>query len=68
MLGLVIVCFNLEEIDQLFEADLPAWKFQKYETGGLTHELAMRENNQTSAKAVDDEPDVEGQVEHAQIK
>ena len=59
---------NLEEIDQLFEADLPAWKFQKYETGGLTHELAMRENNQTSAKAVDDEPDVEGQVEHAQIK
>jgi hypothetical protein len=57
---------NLEEIDQLFEANLPAWKFNKYETGGLTHELAIRDNNQMPDKTVDDgDDDIEAaQVEH----
>lgn len=54
---------NLEEIDQLFDANLPAWKFSKYETEGLTHELTMLENGEDSKK-VDVEADVEiGHVE-----
>lgn len=53
---------NLEEIDQLFEANLPAWKFHKHETGGLTHELAMCDNGQTAVKDLgDDDGDVEAQ-------
>ncbi|KAM0210990.1 hypothetical protein ACHAQD_010455 [Fusarium lateritium] len=42
---------NLEEIDQLFDANLPAWKFSKFETEGLTHELAVLENNADSKEA-----------------
>ncbi|KAM5347753.1 hypothetical protein ACJ41O_007577 [Fusarium nematophilum] len=45
---------NLEEIDQLFESNLPAWKFSRYQTGGLTHELAALESGQTPQKVVDD--------------
>lgn len=51
---------NLEEIDQLFEANISARKFSDYETGGLTHELALRDNGQTDGKVLDDgEGDVE---------
>ncbi|KAF5655595.1 sugar transporter [Fusarium sp. NRRL 25303] len=49
---------NLEEIDQLFDANLPAWKFSEYETEGLTHELTVLENGQDTKK-VDDEVDLE---------
>lgn len=48
----------MEEIDQLFDANLPAWKFSKYETEGLTHELTVLENGQDTKK-VDDEADLE---------
>jgi MFS transporter, SP family, sugar:H+ symporter len=36
---------NLEEIDQLFDANLPAWKFASYETTGMSHDIATLENN-----------------------
>ncbi|KAI4602587.1 hypothetical protein KJ359_007803 [Pestalotiopsis sp. 9143b] len=36
---------NLEEIDQLFDANLPAWKFASYETTGMSHDLATFENS-----------------------
>ncbi|RSL39147.1 hypothetical protein CEP53_014278 [Fusarium sp. AF-6] len=55
---------NLEEIDQLFEADIPAWKFSKYQTGGLTHELAVLENGETPGKKLDEEADID-RVENA---
>lgn len=45
---------NLEEIDQLFEANIPAWKFHKFETTGLSHELTLRENRQTGVKDLED--------------
>ncbi|EEU38246.1 uncharacterized protein NECHADRAFT_77023 [Fusarium vanettenii 77-13-4] len=55
---------NLEEIDQLFEANIPAWKFNKYQTGGLTHELAVLENGETPGKMLDEEADID-RVENA---
>ena len=55
---------NLEEIDQLFEANIPAWKFCKYQTGGLTHELAVLENGETPGKKLDEEADID-RVENA---
>ncbi|RSL88112.1 hypothetical protein CDV31_016123 [Fusarium ambrosium] len=62
-------CFcgrNLEEIDQLFEANIPAWKFNKYQTGGLTHELAVLENGEVPGKKLDEEADIEvDRVENA---
>ncbi|GJC81843.1 major facilitator-type transporter ecdD [Colletotrichum liriopes] len=43
---------NLEEIDQLFEANIPAWKFASYETTGMSHDFATHENNNnTNIKA-----------------
>ncbi|KAF4470247.1 sugar transporter [Fusarium albosuccineum] len=57
---------NLEEIDQLFEANIPARKFSKYQTGGLTHELAVLENGETIGKKVDEEADIDvSRVENA---
>ena len=35
----------MEEIDQLFDAKLPAWKFASYETTGMSHDLATFENS-----------------------
>ncbi|KAH8890198.1 general substrate transporter [Thozetella sp. PMI_491] len=46
---------NLEEIDELFEANLPAWRFHKYETTGLSRELNALENGRPVAKNVDNE-------------
>lgn len=34
---------NLEEMDQMFEAKIPAWKFSSFETQGLSHEVALHE-------------------------
>ncbi|KAI3401205.1 hypothetical protein diail_11911 [Diaporthe ilicicola] len=31
---------NLEEIDQLCEAEIPAWQFRTFQTDGLSHDLA----------------------------
>ncbi|RSM08148.1 hypothetical protein CEP52_004872 [Fusarium oligoseptatum] len=57
---------NLEEIDQLFEANIPAWKFNKYQTGGLTHELAVLENGEVPGKKLDEEADIDvDRVENA---
>lgn len=59
----------MEEIDQLFEANIPAWKFSKYQTGGLTHELAVLENGETpgtAGKKLDEEADIDvDRVENA---
>jgi hypothetical protein len=32
---------NLEEIDQLFDAKVPAWGFSKFETTGLSHDSGI---------------------------
>lgn len=32
---------NLEEIDQLFDAKVSAWKMSKFETTGLSHDVAV---------------------------
>ena len=48
-------CFqgrSLEEIDQLFEAKLPAWKFSKFQTDGLAHEVTAQELDPDSASIV----------------
>ncbi|RMJ15209.1 hypothetical protein CDV36_005138 [Fusarium kuroshium] len=52
------------KIDQLFEANIPAWKFSSYQTGGLTHELAVLENGETPGKKLDEEADID-RVENA---
>ncbi|KAL5349781.1 hypothetical protein ACLOAV_004814 [Pseudogymnoascus australis] len=49
---------NLEEIDQLFDAKIPAWKFSSFETQGMSHDMARFEN-QTEKLEVDD-------LEHAE--
>ncbi|KAJ4299246.1 hypothetical protein N0V90_004490 [Kalmusia sp. IMI 367209] len=36
---------NLEEIDELFEARLPAWRFEKYETTGISHDIGALQGN-----------------------
>lgn len=46
---------TLEEIDQLFETNLPAWQFHKHQTGGLANELAHMENGKPQVKRLDDE-------------
>ena len=44
---------NLEEIDQLFEAKLPAWKFHKFKTEGQGHMVAEIEGGTLGQKEVD---------------
>ncbi|CAI4214322.1 unnamed protein product [Parascedosporium putredinis] len=41
---------NLEEIDQLFDANIPAWQFGSYETEGLSHDLHAVEQGQVTQK------------------
>ncbi|TPX19111.1 uncharacterized protein E0L32_011184 [Thyridium curvatum] len=41
---------NLEEVDQLFEANIPAWKFTDYETTGLTHDVSAMEQGISPSK------------------
>lgn len=47
---------NLEEIDQLFDAKIPAWKFASFETTGMSHDLAIMEtdNDGKAAAALED--------------
>lgn len=46
---------NLEEIDQLFDAKIPAWKFGSFETKGLSHEIAMLQAGDITANEVKQE-------------
>lgn len=41
---------NLEEVDQLFEAKIPAWKFTEFETVGLTHDVSAMEQGMSPSK------------------
>lgn len=50
---------NLEEIDQLFEAKIPAWQFHRFQTDGLSHDLAVLERGKTDAKIIEQCEDVE---------
>lgn len=52
--GCVINCAGplLEEIDQLFEAGVPAWKFGKYQTEGIGHGLAVLEHGKVGEKTM----------------
>lgn len=51
---------NLEEIDQLFEANLPAWRFDKFETDGLSHDVVALELGKVEVKNIDNlDDDVE---------
>lgn len=50
---------NLEEIDQLFEARLPAWQFHKFQTDGLGHDLAVLQRDKTGAEIIEQCEDVE---------
>lgn len=50
---------NLEEIDQLFEAKMPAWQFSKFQTHGLSHDLAVLERDETDAKIIEQCEDIE---------
>lgn len=58
---------NLEEIDQLFEAGIPAWKFSKYQTEGLSHDLAVLEHDGAKAKVMDDDEDVEAGQQQVEV-
>lgn len=50
---------NLEEIDELFEKKLPAWQFHKYETTGLSHDVAVIQNAPNTKSAVIELEDVQ---------
>ncbi|KAI8306944.1 Major facilitator-type transporter ecdD [Colletotrichum sp. SAR11_59] len=50
---------NLEEIDQLFEANIPAWQFHKFQTDGLSHDLAVLEGGKADVKVVEQFEDAE---------
>ncbi|KAF4922771.1 Major facilitator-type transporter ecdD [Colletotrichum viniferum] len=50
---------NLEEIDQLFEANIPAWQFHKFQTDGLSHDLAALEGVKADVKVVEQFEDAE---------
>ena len=41
---------SLEEVDELFEANLWAWQFKKYQTHGVGHRLTELEMHRTSVK------------------
>lgn len=56
---------NLEEIDQLFEAKLPAWQFHKFQTDGLSHDLAVLERDKKDAKIIVECEDVESAAPEA---
>lgn len=47
---------GLEEIDELFEADIPAWRFKNYQTSGLAGVVRALEQGNGGAKG---EVDVE---------
>ena len=49
---------NLEEIDQLFDAKIPAWKFSSFETQGMSHDMALFENQKEKLE--------EDDLEHAE--
>lgn len=46
---------SLEEIDQLFEARIPAWKFRQFETKGMAHDLALVQVGEGKTNAVSGE-------------
>lgn len=46
---------NLEEIDQLFRAKLPAWRFKGYQCEGLDHEIAMYQTGEMKEKELKEE-------------
>lgn len=50
---------NLEEIDQLFEARISAWQFHKFQTDGLSHDLAVHKTDKTNTKIKEQSEDVE---------
>ncbi|KAI1846019.1 hypothetical protein JX266_007828 [Neoarthrinium moseri] len=45
---------SLEEIKQLFENKMPAWRFHKHETEGLSHDLAALESGKATAKQLEE--------------
>ncbi|KAI1871338.1 uncharacterized protein JN550_004783 [Neoarthrinium moseri] len=45
---------SLEEIEQLFENKMPAWRFHKHETEGLSHDLAALESGKATAKQLEE--------------
>lgn len=59
---------NLEEIDELFAAKLPAWRFKRYQTSGLSHDVGALQQKDgsiisTKAAALElDDVETEGQV------
>lgn len=56
---------NLEEIDQVFEAEIPAWQFHKFQTDGLSHDLAVLESDKREPKLVEQFEDVERAIPDA---
>ncbi|KAI1266295.1 general substrate transporter [Xylariaceae sp. FL1019] len=49
----------LEEIDQLFEAKIPAWRFHKHETTGLSHDVAVLESGKIQDKKLEAVEEIE---------
>lgn len=66
----VLICMpelkgrSLEEIDQLFDAKLPAWKFASFQTTGLSHEIAVLQKDGYEAGMV--KSDLVEQVEQVE--
>ena len=58
---------NLEEIDQLFNARIPAWKFSNFETTGLTHDVAVIAAGGSKADAAGDYLSKGELVEHVEV-
>lgn len=59
----------MEEIDQMFDAKIPAWRFGDYETEGLSHDLSVMEHKggHVDAKTIEDMEDVEGNAGTGQV-
>lgn len=56
---------NLEEIDKIFEAEIPAWQFHKFQTDGLGHDLTVLESDKREPKLVEQFEDVERPIPEA---
>lgn len=50
---------SLEEVDELFNANLWAWQFSKYETTSLAGRVAQHEEKETGRKEIQEEVEVD---------
>lgn len=58
---------NLEEIDQLFDAKVPAWRFSRFETTGPSHDVAVMFSGRQKAEEANISAGLEEHIEDVQV-